>query len=87
MQGRVFSTRSTFQFITIPIGLFLGGFLADSVFEPFMRNTSPLQQVFSNLVGTGNGSGMALIFLVIGVVGSLASLLSLKNPVYKELDV
>jgi hypothetical protein len=86
MQGRVFSTRDTFQYITIPIGLFLGGFLADHIFEPFMLTASPVQQMFAILVGTGKGSGMAVIFLIIGFVGFFASLLSLKNPVYRELD-
>lgn len=87
MQGRVFSTRDTFQYITIPIGLFLGGFLADRIFEPFMLKFSPVQQIFSNLVGTGKGSGMALIFLITGMVGFLVSLLSSKNPIYKNLDL
>jgi len=86
MQGRVFSTRNTFQFSTIPIGLFLGGFLADRIFEPFMLNASSVQQVLSNLVGTGKGSGMALIFLITGVMGFCVSLLGLKNPIYKSLD-
>lgn len=92
MQGRVFSTRDTFQYITIPIGLFLGGFLADRIFEPFMlarasANAAPVQQMLSNLVGTGKGSGMAVIFLITGTVGFLVSLLSSKNPIYKNLDL
>jgi len=87
MQGRVFSARDTFQYITIPIGLFLGGFLADNIFEPFMLNTSPVQKILSNLVGTGKGSGMAVIFLITGAVGFFSSLLSSKNPIYKELDL
>ncbi len=86
MQGRVFSTRDTFQYITIPVGLFLGGFLADRVFEPFMLNASAVQQTLSKLVGTGKGSGMAVIFLITGIVGFFASVCSLRNPVYKELD-
>lgn len=36
MQGCVFSARDTIQYSTIPIGLPLGGVLADHVFEPFM---------------------------------------------------
>lgn len=86
MQGRVFSTRDTFQYITIPIGLLLGGFLADFIFEPFMLMVSPVQQFFSMLVGTGKGSGMATIFLITGIVGFVSSLLCLKNPIYKDLD-
>jgi hypothetical protein len=86
MQGRVFSTRDTFQYITIPIGLFLGGSLADQVFEPFMSNVSPIQQALSKLVGLGRGSGMAVIFLITGIVGFFASLVAMRNPIYKSLD-
>lgn len=35
MQGRVYAARNTLQFFTIPVGYFLGGFLVDSVMEPF----------------------------------------------------
>lgn len=86
MQGRVFSARDTFQYITIPIGLFLGGYLADNIFEPFMLNTSLLQQMLSKLVGTGRGSGMAVIYLITGTIGFLVSLRSAKDKIYKSLD-
>ena len=87
MQGRVFFTRDTCQYITIPVGLYLGGFLADRIFEPFMLTSSPLQQALSVIVGTGRGAGMAVIFLITGGIGFLSSLLCLKNPVFKELDL
>ena len=43
MQGRVFSAKSTLQNFTIPTALLLGGLLADTVFEPFMMEESPVQ--------------------------------------------
>lgn len=86
MQGRVFSTRDTLQYITIPVGYLLGGILADRVFEPFMQISSPVQQVLTALVGSGKGSGMAVIFLITGLTGTAISFLCLRNPIYKELD-
>ncbi len=86
MQGRVFSTRDTLQYMTIPFGLLFGGILADNVFEPFMTTASKVQGFLSNLVGTGKGSGMALIFLVIGIIGFVSNMLSLKDPAYKSLN-
>ena len=86
MQGRVFSARDTLQFFTIPLGLYLSGNLADKVFEPFMRTTLPLQQLLSRIVGVGKGSGMAVMFLITGTIGFLASIAALQNPVFKELD-
>jgi len=86
MQGRVFSARDTIQYSTIPLGLFLGGVLADYVFEPFMATISPLQGMLSLLVGTGKGAGIALMFFIVGMIGCVTSFLCLKNPVYKSLD-
>lgn len=68
IQGRVYSVRNTFQFFTIPAGYFLGGFLVDKVFEPFMARFASgtfLERVF----GSGKGSGAALLFFVIAFAG------------------
>ncbi len=73
MQGRVFSARDTIQFSTIPVGLFLGGILADYVFEPLMRNKSPLQQMLSPFFGTGKGAGIAIMFFIVGMIGFVTS--------------
>ena len=86
MQGRVFAARDTLQFITIPLGLTLGGQLADRVFEPFMSSGSPLAAFFAKLVGTGYGSGMALIFLITGLVGTVASVAAALDKRYQVLN-
>ena len=86
MQGRVFAARDTLQYFTIPIALGLSGILADRVFEPFMRGASPVQAALSILVGSGKGAGMALMFLLTGIVGCAASLVQLKNPAYRTFD-
>jgi len=86
MQGRVFSARDTIQYSTIPVGLLLGGILADYIFEPFMTTASPLQHLLSFWFGTGKGSGLAIIFFFVGVTGMVTSFLSLRNPMYKELN-
>jgi len=86
MQGRVFSARDTIQYSTIPIGLLLGGLLADHVFEPFMAAASPIQQVLSFIFGAGKGSGIAVMFFIVGVIGCISSFMCLKNSKYKDLD-
>jgi len=86
MQGRVFSAKSTLQNFTIPIALLLGGLLADKVFEPLMMADSPAQQALSGLFGTGKGSGIGLMFFIIGIAGMLISFTRLRKPVYRELD-
>ena len=66
--------------------LLLGGLLADTVFEPFMRTDSPVQQVLSGFFGTGKGSGIGLMFFVVGIAGMTVSFTRLRKPVYRELD-
>lgn len=68
MQGRVYSCRNTFQFFTIPVGFLLGGALVDKVFEPFAAGLPEKSRLVS-VFGEGKGSGAAMLFFVIGVIG------------------
>ncbi len=86
MQGRVFAVRNAIQFGTVPFGILLGGLLADYVFEPFMASESAFAFVLRSFVGTGAGSGMALMFLCTGVTGFLVSCVSYGNKNIKSLD-
>lgn len=79
MQGRIFAARNAVQFSSIPLGILLGGFLADYVFEPFMRSDNLIAIVFSYIVGSGEGSGMAIMFLCTGISGAVVSILSYRN--------
>lgn len=86
LQGRVYACRNTLQFFTIPIGLFLGGFMVDNICEPFMRayGDSPILKV---LFGTGKGSGAALMMLILGIGGSLICIITGKKlKKYKYIE-
>lgn len=86
MQGRVYSARNALQFFTIPVGYFLGGFLVDQVFEPFMAGVSA-DTVFARLFGTGKGSGAAFLFLVIGFAGMAVCLIFRRNKHIREFKM
>ena len=75
LQGRVFAARNALQQSTVPVGLLLGGLLADRVFEPMMAGGGPLARALTPLVGSGAGSGMAVMFLCTGTLGCAAALL------------
>lgn len=85
MQGRVFAVRNAIQYSTIPVGILLGGFLADYVFEPFMLKENAVAKVLHVLVGSGSGSGMAVMFLCTGLLGSLFSYFSYKRKAIQDL--
>lgn len=78
MQGRVYSARNTLQFFTIPVGYLLGGILVDRVFEPFMAAYGE-GSLLETLFGTGKGSGAAMLFLFIGVLGVITCLVFRKD--------
>ena len=86
MQGRVFSAKDTLQNCTIPLGLFLGGILADYVFEPIMATPSALQSALGTFFGFGSGAGIAVIFFFVGILGSVISITRLRKPIYKALN-
>lgn len=79
MQGRVYSARNTLQFFTIPVGYFLGGFLVDRIFEPFMAQRAP-ESLLLTMFGEGKGSGAALLFFVLAFAGILVCLIFRKDP-------
>ena len=78
LQGRVFSAESTLKNCAIPSGLFLGGALADHVFESLMISDSPLQRWLIPLFGEGTGAGIAVQFFTMGVLGIILCMAYLK---------
>ena len=84
VQGRVYSVRNTLQFFTIPMGYFLGGFLVDEVFEPFMENTEI--SLFTNIFGNGKGSGASLLFFIIGAAGVMVCLIFRRIKSLRKLE-
>lgn len=73
LRERVFALKNAFQFSAKPAGYLLGGFLAEFVFEPFLRTRTARNAWLAALVGSGGGSGMAAMFLCTGVLGSALS--------------
>ena len=84
IQGRVYSARNMLQFFTIPLGYLAGGFLVDSMFEPFMTDKS--NTVLNQLFGTGKGSGAAFLFAVIGVMGVLVCVIFSRLKAMRNLE-
>lgn len=86
LQGRVYACRNTLQFFTIPIGLFLGGFMVDYVCEPLISAFGDVS-ILNTLFGTGKGSGAALMMFLLGVSGtSLCIIAGKKLKEYQFCD-
>lgn len=85
MQGRVYSVRNTLQFFTIPLGNFFGGLFVDTVAEPLMAAV-PDYSLLCNLFGTGKGSGAALTYFIIGIMGVAVCLVFNNNKHIKQIE-
>jgi DHA3 family macrolide efflux protein-like MFS transporter len=68
VQGRVFSARRLIAWAVGPVTPVLAGAIADYVTEPAMTSPTWLARTFGWLVGTSPGSGMALQYVIAGVV-------------------
>ena len=87
VQGRGFSVRRMLAQFTVPIGILLSGPLVDGVFEPLMAQSGALANTFvGQIMGTGQGRGLALLFVCIGLAIMLASLIGLSNPRLRNVD-
>lgn len=87
VQGRVFSVRRMLAQFTVPIGILLSGPLVDGVFEPLMANNGALAQTWvGSIMGTGQGRGLALFFVIIGLTLMLASVFALSLPPLRNVD-
>jgi len=86
VQGRVFASRLLIAQISTPISMLLAGPLADRVFEPAMASTGSLAPAFGALVGNGPGSGMALMFIISGILASITGLVGYSVYVIRNAE-
>jgi len=85
IQGRIFAVRNAIQSSSIPLGILLGGLLADYVFEPFMLKENGVTLCLRMLTGEGAGSGMAVMFLCTGIAGALSSFIFYQRKDIRNL--
>lgn len=86
VQGRVFAVRRLIAQVTSPLGVLIAGPLADFVFEPAMRSQSALAALFGGIVGIGSGAGMALMFVLAGLLGVAVGLSGYLFKVVRDAE-
>jgi MFS transporter, DHA3 family, multidrug efflux protein len=84
-QGRVFGFAQSLETAASPITAFLIGPIAEFWVIPSMTDGA-LASSIGPWFGTGPDRGMALIFIVAGIIGLLVSLLALRSRPYRELS-
>jgi MFS family permease len=86
VQGRVFTARRLIAWITQPLSPLIAGPLADFVLEPSMQAGGGLARSFGWLVGTGPGSGMALLMIFTGLVAAMVGVAGYLVPVVRDAE-
>lgn len=86
LQGRVFSARNTIQYLFLPVGIFLSGFLNDFVFYPIIKDNYLLMKSLSFLGKNNQELSIALLYIFIGFLGIIGSIIFRSNKNFKELD-
>mgnify|MGYP000845511722 FL=1 len=87
IQGRVFSVRSTISQSMMPLAFLTAGPLADKFFEPLLQDGGALASTFvGQILGTGVGRGIGLMFILSGLTAILVSVMVYANPRIRNLE-
>jgi DHA3 family macrolide efflux protein-like MFS transporter len=84
--GRVLGAVRMLATAATPIAFLLIGPLSDGVFEPLMADDGALAGSVGAVIGTGDGRGIALIFLVVGVLMLAVAAYAYTRPRLRNID-
>jgi MFS family permease len=86
VQGRVFATRALIAQISAPVSMLIAGPLADRVFEPAMMPSGGLAATFGGLTYVGPGAGIALLFVITGILCVLIGVFAYLVPAVRNVE-
>ena len=86
MQGRIWSIVSLFSQLGYLIAFGIAGYLADKIFNPLLQPNGALSATVGHLIGTGNGRGIGLIFIISGLFVAITAIVIGRLKKLKELD-
>jgi hypothetical protein len=86
VQGRVFAAVRLMSWCSVPVAYVLAGPLADRIFEPLMAADGPLAGSVGQVIGTGPGRGIALLYIIMGVITLLATLRTYLYPRVRNIE-
>ncbi len=86
VQGRVFAIRRTIVLATPLLTYVVAGPLADRIFEPMMAVNGSLAGSIGQILGTGAGRGIGLLFVVMGLLLVLITTISCLSPHLRRVE-
>lgn len=85
LQGRVQAAAATISNVAPSIALVIAGPLAD-LFEGLMASQGALGSTVGEVFGTGDGRGLAVMFVLMGIFSLLVTSIGYANRRLRELD-
>lgn len=86
MQGRIFACKQAIMKASTLGAYLLAGGLADRFLEPMLSVGGPLASSFGRWFGAGPGRGIAVLFILIGLVKAISVAWLFLNPEVRKLD-
>lgn len=84
-QGRVFGFAHSVEQAASPLTAFLIGPLTQYFFIPFMT-TGEGVRLIGGWFGTGTGRGIALVFILAGIIGLIVTIIAMRSSSYRLLS-
>lgn len=84
-QGRVFGFAQSIEQAASPLTAFLIGPIAQFIFIPFMTDGKGAELIGS-WFGTGTARGIALVFILTGIIGLIVTILASRMKFYRQLS-
>lgn len=84
-QGRVFGFAQSIEQAASPITAFVIGPIAQFIFIPFMTDGAGAEAI-GDWFGTGASRGIALLFILAGIIGLIVTLLAMRSFAYRKLS-
>ena len=86
LQGRCFAIQRAMFYASTLLGYFLAGPLSRRVFEPLTEKGGLLAGSVGLVIGTGPGRGFGLMFILLGMLMSLAAIIAFTVPAIRQID-
>jgi len=86
IQGRIFALRGAITTAALPLAYLVAGPLADYVFEPLMVPDGLLAGSVGQLIGVGQGRGIGLMFMVMGTLIMIVTVVAYLYPRLRLLE-
>lgn len=84
-QGRVFGFAQSVEQAASPVTAFVIGPIAQFIFIPFMTTGAGVDLI-GGWFGTGTDRGIALLFIVAGLIGLIVTLFAMRSYAYRALS-